>query len=396
MMKIFYALVLCSVLALSCNLMNDVTLYDFEVALPDPIASFPYHDIYTDSHLTDIKGLKNAKCKQVFFETENSYLGQDHLHIQWDQNNGCKYMGIIFPWSNFKGKNIAAIVDYAAIEFMIRVDQGTFTKLPMFFAMLDYGGKQCNSKINYLGIEGGIIDSEWRRILIPLKSFNYQKKSVNLANIKELRLEFQQSGDVHIDEMKIVAYKDDYQVTATSFVTIYDKYPIQIGNGKEYWWGINAAYSDNFDFISDVKTWRGREALSVDIQMPEDKSWNQFGFAVSAWNRMDISSIYSTSALRFSIKASEMPKVQIMLVSYSGAVRRIQKVINESNILSRKDGMLEVLVPLKSFHKYDDFDWSSFKEIRFKVIETSMFEMGSFGLVEFRGNPLKPNQWKGL
>lgn len=225
MMKIFYALVLCSVLALSCNLMNDVTLYDFEVALPDPIASFPYHDIYTDSHLTDIKGLKNAKCKQVFFETENSYLGQDHLHIQWDQNNGCKYMGIIFPWSNFKGKNIAAIVDYAAIEFMIRVDQGTFTKLPMFFAMLDYGGKQCNSKINYLGIEGGIIDSEWRRILIPLKSFNYQKKSVNLANIKELRLEFQQSGDVHIDEMKIVAYKDDYQVTATSFVTIYDKYP---------------------------------------------------------------------------------------------------------------------------------------------------------------------------
>ena len=107
MMKIFYALVLCSVLALSCNLMNDVTLYDFEVALPDPIASFPYHDIYTDSHLTDIKGLKNAKCKQVFFETENSYLGQDHLHIQWDQNNGCKYMGIIFPWSNFKGKNIA-------------------------------------------------------------------------------------------------------------------------------------------------------------------------------------------------------------------------------------------------------------------------------------------------
>ena len=156
------------------------------------------------------------------------------------------------------------------------------------------------------------------------------------------------------------------------------------------------SYSDNFHFVSDVKTWRGNDALSVDIQMPEDKSWNQVGFAVSAWNRVDISSIFSTSALRFSIKASEVPKVQIMLVSYAGTVRRIQKVVNESNIISREDGMLEILVPLKSFHKHTDFDWSSFKEIRFKVIETSMFEMGSFGLVEFRGNPLKPNQWKGL
>ena len=72
-MKIFSPLFLVSVLAFSCNLMNDVTLYDFEVKLPDPLASFQYHDIYTDAHLTDIKGLKNAKCKQVFFETENSY-----------------------------------------------------------------------------------------------------------------------------------------------------------------------------------------------------------------------------------------------------------------------------------------------------------------------------------
>ena len=55
-MKIFFPLVLFSVCALSCNLMNDVTLYDREVAIPDPIASFPYHDIYTDAHLTDIKG----------------------------------------------------------------------------------------------------------------------------------------------------------------------------------------------------------------------------------------------------------------------------------------------------------------------------------------------------
>lgn len=394
-MKAFTPLFLISVLAVSCHIMNDVTLYDVEVALSDPMESFPYKDIYTDSHLSSVKGLKNATCKQVYFETENSYSGKDHLHIKWDQS-GCNYIGVLFPWGNFKGKNVESIVDHSAIQFMIRVDEGSFTKLPMFFSLLDYGGKQCNSKINYLGIEGGTIDSEWRKVQIPLKSFNYKKKGVNLKNIKELRLEFQKTGDVHIDEMKIVAYKDVYQVIPNSFVTTYDKHPLQIGNGKEYWWGINASYSENFHFVSDLKTWKGREAVSVDIQMPEDKSWNQVGFAISAWNRVDISSIYSTSALRFRIKASDVPKIQIMFVSYSGAKRRIIKAVNQSNILYHKDGIFDVLMPLKSFIDHGDFDWTSFKEIRVKVLETSAFEMGDFNLVEFRGNPLKPNQWKGL
>lgn len=395
-MKLLYSLILCSVFVFSCDLMNHVNLYDLEVTLPDPFESFQYKDIYTDADLTDIKGLKNAKCKQVFFETENSYRGKDHLHIQWDKNKGCNYVGVIFPWGNFKGKNIESFVDDAAIQFMIRVDKGTFTKLPMFFSLLDYGGKHCNSKINFLGIEGGTIDSRWRCVKIPLKSFNYRKKGVNLQNIKELRIEFKNSGAVHMDEIKLVPYADDYQMTSTSYAKTYDKFPIEIGDGKEYWWGINASYSDNFQFISPSKTWEDREALLVDVRMPEDKAWNNFGFAISEWNRVDISKLYSTSALRFQIIAKELPKLQMMLVSYSGSKRRINTVLKQSNILSYEDGLYDLLVPLKSFAMHQQFDWTSFKELRIKVLGTHVFEIGDFTLIEFRGNPLKPNQWKGL
>ena len=36
------------------------------------------------------------------------------------------------------------------------------------------------------------------------------------------------------------------------------------------------------------------------------------------------------------------------------------------------------------------------KEIRFRVLEGNQFEIGDFELIEFRGNPKKPTEWKGI
>ena len=34
--------------------------------------------------------------------------------------------------------------------------------------------------------------------------------------------------------------------------------------------------------------------------------------------------------------------------------------------------------------------------LRFKIIDGSQFDMSDFRIIEFRGNPKKPNQWKGF
>ena len=52
----------------------------------------------------------------------------------------------------------------------------------------------------------------------------------------------------------------------------------------------------------------------------------------------------------------------------------------------------EIFIPIKSVKNYDLINWSSMKELRFKVLETSIFEIGDFNLVEFRGNPKKPKK----
>ena len=135
-------------------------------------------------------GVKNNNCKQVSFETNNSYVGKDHIHIKWNASK-CNYIAIGLKWANYKVKNLEPIIESAAIELHVRIDSGELSNTPMFFILVDYGGNQCRAKINYLDIEGGKIDTEWRRIRIPLQSFNYKKRGVNMSNIKELRLEFQ-------------------------------------------------------------------------------------------------------------------------------------------------------------------------------------------------------------
>ena len=49
-------------------------------------------------------GIKNNNCKQVSFETKNSYIGRDHLHVKWDASQ-CNYIGIGLKWDYLKNLN---------------------------------------------------------------------------------------------------------------------------------------------------------------------------------------------------------------------------------------------------------------------------------------------------
>ena len=58
--------------------------------------------------------------------------------------------------------------------------------------------------------------------------------------------------------------------------------------------------------------------------------------------------------------------------------------------------MYHAILPIKSLTGYSNFSWNALKEIRFKILESDQFEIGEFQLIEFRGNPKKPNEWKGI
>ena len=84
--------------------------------------------------------------------------------------------------------------------------------------------------------------------------------------------------------------------------------------------------------------------------------------------------------------------MKINFISYQGKPRNISKIIRDKNIFKIDEKTYEIFIPIKSVKNYDLINWSSMKELRFKVLETSVFEIGDFNLVEFRGNPKKPKK----
>ena len=165
----------------SCGYMNKVSIYEPSTSI-SAFDKFPQKILFTCSDENGLWGIKNNNCKQVSFETKNSYIGRDHLHIKWDASQ-CNYIGIGLKWDNYKGKNLKPIIETAAIELRVRTDLGVLSNVPMFFILVDYGGKQCRANINFLELEDGKIDNNWRKIRIPLQSFNYEKRGVNMLSL---------------------------------------------------------------------------------------------------------------------------------------------------------------------------------------------------------------------
>jgi len=375
---------------LSCGYMREVGIYEPSKSI-SAFEQFPHKTLFTNSEENGLWGLKNNACKEVSFETSNSYIGKDHLYIKWDASK-CNYIGMGLKWGNYKGKNLDPIIESAAIELRVRIDSGSLSNVPMFFILEDYGGNQCRANINYLDIEGGKIDAEWRRIRIPLQAFNYEKRRVNMSNIKELRLEFQRNGHLHIDNIVIVQYEYNYKKKSDTFTKVFNSHPIQLGVGKEYWWGVNTKYSSSLKFGVFFEN----ESIVVDLDESKKDTWNTFGFSPYQWMHVDLSSIYKKSAITFKLKSKTLPKLQVFLFAYTGEKRRLQKTLNESNFIDRGNGMYEAYIPLKLLMGYSEFRWDKLKEIRFRVLEGTQFEIGEFQLIEFRGNPKKPTEWKGI
>ena len=162
--------------------------------------------------------------------------------------------------------------------------------------------------------------------------------------------------------------------------------------------GVDIENGENVDVVLEdpYKLPFENESIVVQLDKFNGSTWNNFGFSPYKWMRTDISLIYSTSALTFKIKASEIPKLRTSFIAYTGQRRRLQKVLDESHFVKRNVNNYEAYIPLKSLVGHTEFRWDELKEVRFIILNDIPFEIGDFKIIEFRGNPKKPTEWKGI
>ena len=382
-----------------CSQFNAVTLYSNDTSEVHPLDYFDQAIIFHDSQASIVTGLRNTTCKEVRFEQGNSFGGEDHMSIEWDASRGCKFIGIQIPWASYAAKDLTPLLDCAAIEMAIRLEEGSLTNIPMFFGLVDYAGRQCMTKINFLGMDDGLLDTSWRKVRIPLRAFNYQRRGVNMANIKELKIEFQRKGHVHIDEVQIVRYDHHYPIEPDQSIDIVAELPWKIGTMPEEWWGINPRYSSSFLFGEEQNAISSNQAepmtIHAEVNTALPGAWDQFGVSFSNWKRVDLSSLHTTAALSFDLMCAETPDLVISIHAFSGQRRQVRTQLQSHQLVARGENQFRAYIPIRSFPDYESLDWSALKEVRFRVKESARFDFANLRLIEFRGNPQKPVAWKG-
>lgn len=166
--------------------------------------------IFADEKDNTVWSSPEKQCVTLTKVSEPTFAGAYALHVKWDKiTGGCKWIGIGFGWNNWQPKDMMSVVDDAAVQFHVKAVKGTFTNLPVAFAIEDYTGVQSYYGFNNALASGAFNESAWTTVTIPLSSFPFQRNDADLGKVKQFIIQLEADGDIYLDEIKIVKYQNE-------------------------------------------------------------------------------------------------------------------------------------------------------------------------------------------
>lgn len=364
--------------------MKEITLYENPPAICDvnSLNGFTSTEIFSKGGTDEVWGNKEERCNPFSFSSldasmnynentidksqpdiededinislsineveisEKKSIKKNSLHIKTDMDPHCEWIGMGIGWDGWQGKDLSAIVDNAAIEFMARVDGSPIYNIPIVFILEDYGANQCYTTANYLGIDGGEITNNWTKVIVPLSTFSYETNNIDLTNIKQLMIQCYAKVDIYIDDMKIIPHEHNYKKMSSSLTVKETEFPINIFSEElNSSWGINNDYCGNIKLNSDLNYTSGK---FIDIDIDKNKcNWKEFGISWNDWLYTDLSSSIYGVYLEFDVKLVEYQGTKIAIEDYNGKKMNIDlsKYINTA----KNDKWQRIRIPMKKF-----------------------------------------------
>lgn len=171
------------------------------------IGNFYSTTLYNDDLSDEVWFTKEGGCVQGEKVNDVAYSGTSSLHITWNRSDDCPWTGMGFGWDGWSGKNMGQIYDRSALSFKVRTDGKVLKTLPIALGFEDYGGM--GAWVGFAGkmVEEGEIGSDWSTVTIPLLAFNWSEQEADVSNIKQLLIEFAASGDIYIDDVRIIEHQ---------------------------------------------------------------------------------------------------------------------------------------------------------------------------------------------
>ncbi len=193
----------------ACTGMEQLALYNSEVwPAEGPLKGLGASSIYNESLSTEVWYTQNASCIKVSGESGTASSGENNMRLQWDKpNGGCDWVGMGIGWAGWSGKDFSQITTSAAIAFDIRSNTGPMKGLPWAIGFEDFNNEQAWSGFSPSMIDGKVITDQWTTVRVPLENFPFEARDVDVSSIKQVIMQFESSGNVSIDNIRIEPFK---------------------------------------------------------------------------------------------------------------------------------------------------------------------------------------------
>lgn len=362
----------------SCVEFKTISLYDGiepEPKLPKPetIDRVVEPVIFYDDD-SDMWGLEETVCKDASLTKETVYSGNTAIKLSWDRSvQGCKFAGIGIGWDGYAGKDLSQIMDYAAIQFYVRSQEGRMFGLPIVLTLEDYSGGMGFAYTGNKWFERTAIDTKWQKVEVPLSAFDLETENLDVTNIKQLQLELQQAGSIYIDDIKLVFYTpqevDPWMVEEVLPDPL--GVPIQLYDDKfinDNGWGLvehecQTIANTTAEHFSDNKSiyakWQNADQCKV---VGFGVSWNK-------WKPVDATSKMKELKFQLQVKNAGAPTDKLdVMVGMEDYDRRFAGVQLTSEYVEGgvyNQNWNTVTIPFKDLPK--DFDYSRIKQMEVRL-----------------------------
>lgn len=142
-------------------------------------------------------------CMRLRLNNDTTYT------IGWDKpGGGCTWVGMGVGWDMWSGKNLAPLLDSAAIEIKVKLPPGARAAktLPLAFGLEDYGNRQAWMGMSARWVIDGPIGNQYAHIRLPLQEFNWDEQKADASNVKQLIIQFEAAGEFILRHIRIVRH----------------------------------------------------------------------------------------------------------------------------------------------------------------------------------------------
>ena len=329
---------------------------------------------------TDVWGMEKDPHKD--FKIVNlDEMHKNVLELKWNRTS--EWVGFGIGWNKWLAKDLSDITEEGGFIFDVRAIENQTGIPTLIFLIEDYSGVMSAGVVGSESLERYPINEEWQTFKLPLSSFDLKSSGIDLTNIKQLLVEFQGSGQLYIDNIRVLPcepyrheWKEEFpssEFTVDESVNIFD------GNFDQVW-GLGDFGTRNY-IITPRKT------LEMKWDDTSISAISSMGTSWANWRFIDLSSVIDKASLTFDVQnlkgVDQELGLEVVLQDYNYRETAIKINGSTSSMSDFTKEWVKVDIPLSDFMK---------NKVDMKAIKQLILRTTGSGHIEIRDINIRVNE----